>query len=98
MLTQFFNVVLLSGHIPHDWLIGIIQPIYITKGDINVPDNYRGIALLSCLGTLFTPIITERLKSLINSKQIMSEAQTAFRKGYTTTDQMFMLKCIVELF
>ena len=27
MLTQIFNVVLLSGHIPHDWLIGIIKPM-----------------------------------------------------------------------
>ena len=49
MLTQIFNVVLLSGHIPHDWLIGIINPIYKDKGDINAADNYRGITLLSCL-------------------------------------------------
>ena len=48
MLTHIFIVVLLSGHIPHDWLIGIIKPIYENKGDINGPDNYRGITLLSC--------------------------------------------------
>ena len=28
----------------------------------------------------------------------MSEAQASFRKGYSTTDQIFTLKCIVELF
>ena len=28
----------------------------------------------------------------------MSEAQAGFRKGYSTTDQIFTLKCIVELF
>ena len=98
MLAQIFNVVLLSGHIPNDWLIGIIKPIYKNKGDINNPDSYRGITLLSCLGKLFTSIINKRLTAFINSKQIMSEAQAGFRKGYSTTDQIFTLKCIVELF
>ena len=94
MLTQIFNVVLLSGHIPHDWLTGIIKPIYKNKD----PDNYRDITLPSCLGTLFTSIINERLTAFINSKQIMGEAQAGFRKGNSTTDQIFTLKCIVELF
>ena len=98
MLTQIFNVVLLSGHIPHDWLIRIIKPIYTNKGDINDPDNYRGITILSCLGKLFTSIINERLTAFINSKQIMSEAQAVFTNGYSTTDQKCTLKCIVELF
>ena len=83
---------------PNDWLIGIIKPIYKNKGDINNPDSYRGITLLSCLGKLFTSIINKRLTAFINSKQIMSEAQAGFRKGYSTTDQIFTLKCIVELF
>ncbi len=27
VLTKIFNIVLLSGHMPHDWVIGIIKPI-----------------------------------------------------------------------
>ena len=68
------------------------------KGDINDPDNYRGITLLCCLGKLFTLVINERLTVFIDSNQIMSEAQAGFRKGYSTTDQIFTVKCIVELF
>ena len=79
---------------PHNY----IQPIYKNKGDINDPDNYRGITLLSCLGKLFTSVINERLTVFIDTNQIMSEAQAGFRKGYSTTDQIFTLKCIVELF
>ena len=56
------------------------------------------ITLLSCLGKLFTSIINERLTTFIKSKQIMSEAEAGFRKDYSTTAQMFTLKCIVELF
>ena len=98
LLTQTFNVVLLSGHIPNEWAIGVIKPIYKNKGDINDPDNYRGITLLSCLRKLFTSVINERLTVFIDSNQIMSEAQAGFRKGYSTTDQIFTLKCIVGLF
>ena len=44
-----------------------------------------------------TSVINERLTVFIDSNQIMSEAQAGFRKGYSTTDQIFTLKCIVEL-
>ena len=59
MLKQVFNVVLLSGHIPHDWINVIIKLMYKNKGDINDPDNYRRVTLLSCLRKLFTSIINE---------------------------------------
>jgi len=35
--------------------------LYIKKGSINNPNNYRGITLLSTLGKLFTHIISNRL-------------------------------------
>ena len=95
VLTKIFNIVLLSGHMPHEWVIGIIKPIYKNKGDINDPDNYRGITLLSCFGQLFTSILNDRLTTYINLNEMMSEAQAGFRKGYSTTDQIFTLKCIV---
>ena len=97
VLTKIFNIVLQSGHMPHEWVIGIIKPIYKNKGDINDPDNYRGITLLSCFGKLFTSILNDRLTTYINLNEMMSEAQAGFRKGYSTTDKIFTLKSIVEL-
>ena len=59
VLTKIFNTVLQSGHMPHEWVIGIIKPIYKNKCDINDPDNFRGITLLSCFGKLFTSILND---------------------------------------
>jgi len=44
-----FNLVLNSGiHVlPESWQIGSIIPIYKNKGDINSPENYRPLTLLS---------------------------------------------------
>ena len=98
VLTKIFNIFLQSGHMSHEWVIGIIKPIYKNKGDINDPDDYRGIKLLRCFGKLFTSILNDRLTTYINLNEMMSEAQAGFRKGYSTTDQIFTLKCIVELF
>ena len=67
-LCNNFNIVLQSGHMPHEWVIGIIKPIYKNKGEMNYPDNYRGITLLSCFGKWFTSILNDRLTTYINLK------------------------------
>jgi hypothetical protein len=41
--------------------MGNIKPIYKNKGDKMDPKNYRPITILSCLGKLFTTVLSERL-------------------------------------
>ena len=57
--TRFVNVVLASGQVPDDWCLRSIKPIYKNKVDEGDPNNYRGISLLSCLGKLFTTVLTK---------------------------------------
>ena len=47
-LTDMLNHIFSSGHFPSSWMEGIIAPLF-KKGDENVVDNYRGIALVSVL-------------------------------------------------
>ena len=74
---KLFNLISNTGFIPEAWSKGTIMPIYKNKGDINDPDNYRGISILSCFGELFTAILNHRLNK--ESTGLLIEEQAGFR-------------------
>lgn len=96
--TKLFNNILDTGELPSSWLTGLIVPIYKNKGDACSPDNYRGISLLSCLGKMFTTMVNNRLTDYANEQKLISENQAGFRKHYSTTDQIFVLKAIIDIY
>ena len=98
LVVRLFNIVLTSGIIPEEWCIGTIIPIYKKKGSPKSPDNYRGITLLSCVGKLFTSVINNRLTEFINASGSMGDEQAGFRYGYSTTDHIFTLHAIVNMY
>ena len=98
LVVKFFNIVLESGIVPTDWCIGMIQPLYKNRGNVNNPDNYRGITLLSCIGKLFTAVINARLTFYLEGLGIMGEEQAGFREGYSTTDQCFVLYSLIDFY
>ena len=49
-----------SEKIPEEWAKGLIVPIH-KEGDKTIPDNYRGITLLSVVGKVYTAILTLEL-------------------------------------
>ena len=57
-IAYLFNMILSQSSIPQDWKQGYLRVIY-KSGDINLPENYRGIAICSCLGKLFTKTIID---------------------------------------
>ena len=60
------------------------------------PGNYRSITLLGRFDKLFTSIINNRITKFVEDENILSHAQAGFRKGYSTTEQMFNLKCLID--
>ena len=57
-----FNKILDRRSFPKHWATGLIVPIH-KKGDLDDPNNYRGITLLSCFAKLFTFILNESFKT-----------------------------------
>jgi len=95
---KLFNIVFDTGRIPESWLTGIIRPVYKNKGKVYDPDNYRAITLISCRGKLFTSIINNRLTFLSNEFEIISKNQSGFRKGFSTTDNIFIMHALVSIY
>ena len=61
-------------------------------------DNYKGITILSCFGKLFTAVLNNRFNVYLENMDVLCEEQAGFRKGYSTTDHIFILKCLVDLY
>ncbi|MEW8546328.1 MAG: reverse transcriptase family protein [Candidatus Thiodiazotropha sp.] len=93
---KLFNLILDTGIVPENWTCGVIKPIFKKKGDPADPSNYRPITLLSCFGKLFTAIINTRLKKYAEISDRINWSQAGFRPGYSTTDNLFILKCLID--
>ena len=98
VITKFFNIILDTGIIPHEWTIGIIKPIYKNKGDINDATNYRGITLLSCIGKLFTSVLNSRLYSYLTNENLLGNEQAGFRPQHSTLDHVFALHILSQFY
>ena len=53
--------------------------------------NYRPISLINCLEKILEKIITDKLLSFVNSKNIINKEQSGFQKYKSTNDQLFQL-------
>ena len=79
--------------VPPEWQRGVINPIF-KKGDKALCGNYRGITLLSHCGKLFSSIIENRVRTLVEGS--LGEWQYGFRPGRSTSDLVFVMKMIME--
>ena len=59
-LVTYFNNLFDKGVYPQDWAKTIIVPIH-KKGNADLPDNYRGVSLLSIISNCYTSILNKQL-------------------------------------
>ena len=88
-----FNCVLDTRIIPDAWGLGVIVPIYKCKGDMQKPEDYKPITILSCIGKVFTSVINEGLTSYLDNNELLLKHQAGFRKNHCTFDNIFYYKC-----
>ena len=94
-LTKLFNKVFDSGTYPTEWAKAIIIPIF-KKGDVDQPDNYRGISLINTSCKCFTLILNKRLYEWLEENSLIVENQAGFRRKYSTLDQIFTLHSAIQ--
>ena len=66
------------------------------KDTLDDPDNYRGMAISSCLSKLYSIILLNRLTEEANKRQFISVNQIGFKKGKRTTDHVFVLQTLID--
>ena len=96
-LLTIFNHILNTGKFPEVWTLGLIVPIH-KNGNINIPGNYRGITLLSCVSKLFTNILNLRLNKWAEQSNKFDNFQFGFREERSTIDALFILNTLTEIF
>ena len=95
ILTTLFDKIVELKYFPRLWSMGILFPIH-KSGELDDPNNFRGITLNSCLSKLFTYLLNTRLSSYCEEKGLMEYNQIGFRKGFRTSDHIFTLKTVVD--
>ena len=74
IINCLFNRIFNSGDFPPSWGHSILVTLF-KKGDINDPNNYRGISLLDVIGKIYTSVITRRITFFTNIYDKISESQ-----------------------
>ena len=93
-LHILFNKSFDTDIFPDTWGDGFIVPLH-KKSNVENVENYGGITLLSVVGKLFTSILNTRLNEWAEKYHIYVEAQSSFRKGMSTVDNIFVLHCLI---
>ena len=88
IINYAFNV----GYFPTQWKKGFILPIYKPNKPTNQPSSFRPITLLSCLGKIFERILNTRLQFIIEERNLLSPAQSGFRKNRGTMDTLLQME------
>ena len=95
LFVKLFNVILKAGVYPYMWRENFIKPIF-KGGCVSDPSNYRGIALSSCMGNIFSKILYNRLEKYLYTNSIICKEQIGFKKGSRTDDLILTLKTIID--
>jgi len=92
---EIFNRCLLSLRIPASWKQATTVLIH-KKGDTGDPENFRPIALQSCLYKLFMAVLADRLRSWALRHSMLSEAQKCSRPSEGCFEHSFLLNTIMK--
>ena len=96
-LYQVLNICNQTHHCraPSDWRKALLVRLLMArKGDLSICDNYGGISLLSVPHNAFCRMLLMRMQEGAEKK--LRQEQPAFRTGRGTTEQIFILRNILE--
>jgi hypothetical protein len=94
-LVKYFNYIFDKGLFPEEWSMAVLQPLH-KKGDLDNPDNFRGISLLNICSKIYSFVLNKRVTKWIESNGLLGEEQAGFREEHCTADHIFTLYAMVQ--
>ena len=89
-LQIIFRNILSTSIYPHTWKLANVTPIF-KKGDKQLIKNYRPISLLPICGKFLEKLIFNKLYSYLQLNDLITQNQSGFRPGDSTTNQLLYL-------
>ena len=80
-----------TGFFPEQWKDSTIIPILKPNKPKHLPCSYRPISLTSCACKIVERMINTRLHVYLDSKDVLTPFQNAFRSRRSTTDSLIQL-------
>jgi len=93
---KLINKIWEEGQIPKAWKVALISPILKHGKPERLTSSYRPISLLPCLGKVMERMVTKRLYWHVEKGNILSPAQSGFRRHCSAADQIARLEKIVR--
>ena len=62
----------------------------------NDPNNFRGIAIASCFGKLFTKLLKNMLQKFCDKNSFINNVQGSGRKATQTSDHLMIIKFLID--
>jgi hypothetical protein len=84
LLTHIFNLSLALGHLPNDWKIARVTPIYKGKGSKEDINNYRPISVIPTIVKILEKCVKVQIVDYFISNNLFSSAQSAYLQNHST--------------
>ena len=96
VLLELYNNIWNTGNVPKSWKEATVIPVPKPGKDNTDPNNYRPIALTSCVCKTLERMINRRLVWYLESNNIISEFQSGFRNHRSTNDHLVRLESFIR--
>ena len=96
VVLDMINYVWCTERIPDEWKHSVMIPILKPGKPPDQPASYRPIQLTSCFSKVMERMIAHRLSWYVETTDMLSNVQCAFRKGRNTTDHLLRLESEVR--
>ncbi len=95
LLYNLFTICFEFGIMPTIWLKALILPVLKSASkDQNVPLNYRGIILLSCVSKVFSGLINNLVINYCELGGLLVDEQGGFRTNRAYVDHLYTISII----